>query len=388
MWGIRKEMTALKAEGLFRSLTTVEGTQSTTIERDGKRFLLFCSNNYLGLANHPRLKAAAISAIKTGGVGAGASRLISGNSALYTRLETRLAEFKSTESALVFSSGYTANIGALCALAQKNDLILSDRLNHASLVDGARLSGALFRVYRHKDMAQLKKILSNRKKNQNALIVTDGIFSMEGDIAPLSEIFALAEDYGAFIYLDDAHATGVLGPQGRGTPAHFNLKSGRIIQMGTLSKAIGGVGGFIAGDNLLIQYLINKARPFIYTTALAPASLASALAALTLIEEESGLIQQLWKNTHYFRRKVLELGFNIGASETPIVPLLIGESEKAVTFSRKLLDHGIYIPAIRPPSVPKGSSRLRVSLMATHTQEEIDTLLSALEKLGKELRLI
>ncbi|MFQ5780647.1 MAG: aminotransferase class I/II-fold pyridoxal phosphate-dependent enzyme, partial [Nitrospiria bacterium] len=286
------------------------------------------------------------------------------------------------------NSGYMTNIGTIGTLVQKTDLILSDRLNHASLVEGSRLSGGKFRVYRHKDMEQLRRLLSNRKAIQDVLIVTDGIFSMNGDIAPLREILKLAEEYNALIYLDDAHATGVLGPHGGGTCDHFSLSSPHIIQMGTLSKALGGFGGFIAGSESLTQYLINKARPFIYTTALPPSVLATALAALDLIEADRSLRERLWKNRDTLYQKVVQLGFDTFESETPIIPIRIGSSEKAVAFSKKLLDEGVYIPAIRPPTVPSGTSRLRISLMATHTEEQIDFLLSLLEKIGKALRLI
>ncbi len=385
---LKSEIALLNRKNLLRKLVPVEGAASTTLQRDGKELLLFCSNNYLGLANHPEVKATAIAAIQSEGVGAGASRLISGNSFLYQKLERQLAFFKSTESALVFNSGYMANLSGICALAGKGDLILADRLNHASLVDGCRLSGATFRIYRHKDMAQLKKLLTRRRTDQKTLIVTDGIFSMEGDIAPLSELSALAEEYDALIYLDDAHATGVLGPEGRGTCAHFNLSNPRIIQMGTLSKALGGLGGFIAGSDLLVRYLLNKARPFIYTTALPPSILATALIALEWACKGDDLRKQLWKNTDYFRREAVRLGFDVSPSETPIVPLRIGASDKAILFSEKLMAEGIYVPAVRPPTVPAGTSRLRISLMAVHTKEQINHLLLSLKKVGRELRLI
>lgn len=388
MFHLQNQIARLQEQHLFRSLLPIGSEQSSIIEQDGRRYLLFCSNNYLGLANHPAMKAAAASAAQHWGTGAGASRLISGNIDLNRSLELRLAQFKRTESALVFNSGYMANIGAISALIQKTDLILADRLNHASLVDGCRLSKGTFRIYRHKDMDQLRKLLSNRGKNQNTLIVTDGIFSMDGDIAPLPEILSLAEEYDAFVYLDDAHGTGVLGPRGRGTCDHFQLSNSRIIQMGTLSKALGGFGGFVAGSDLLVTYLINKARPFIYTTALPPSVLASALAALELIEENQSLRDQLWKNRDYLSQGLGRFGFDLCGSETPIIPLRVGGSEKALLFSQKLSVEGVFIPAIRPPTVPAGTSRLRISLMATHTREQIDFLLLLLEKIGKELRVI
>ena len=388
MFHFQEQIGRLKEQHLFRSLIEIESEQSTTIERDGREYLLFCSNNYLGLANHPRLKAAAAAAAQKWGVGAGASRLVSGNIDINRSLELRLAQFKETESALVFSSGYMANIGCLSALIDKTDLILADRLNHASLVDGCRLSRGKFRIYRHKDIHQLRKLLSNRKKTQDTLIVTDGVFSMEGDLTPLPEILSLAEEYDALIYLDDAHGTGVLGPRGKGTCDHFGVSNDRIVQMGTFSKALGGFGGFVAGSDLLVKYLINKARPFIYTTGLPPSVLATALASLELVEENRFLRETLWNNRKYLSERLTQLGFDLCGSETPIIPLRVGSSEKALLFSQKLLQEGIFIPAIRPPTVPSGTSRLRISLMATHTREQIDFLLFFLEKIGKELRFI
>lgn len=388
MFQFQDEPGLVEQKDLSRKLIPLDPESATAARKNGREVLLFCTNNYLGLANHPDLKAAAISAIQSGGVGAGASRLISGHSGLNDRLESAVARFKSAESALVFNSGYMTNIGAIGSIVQKEDLILADRLNHSSLIAGCRLSGGKFRVYPHKNMLQLKKLLSNRKSGQNVLIVTDGIFSMDGDIAPLPEILALAEDYDATIYLDDAHATGVLGARGGGTCDHFGLSSPRIIQMGTFSKAFGGFGGFIAGTRVLRHYLINKAPSFIYTTALPPSVLATALAALELIEVEGFLRERLWKNRAYFCDKVVKLGFNTLESETPIIPLLIGSSEKAVEFSNRLSEGGIYIPPIRPPTVPEGTSRLRVTLTAAHTESQIDFLLSRLEEIGKDLRVI
>jgi len=389
MFRFQEEIIRLQEQHLFRSLLPIDSEPSTVIEQNGRKCLLFCSNNYLGLANHPVLKAAAISAVKNWGVGAGASRLISGNIDINRSLEIRLAQFKQTESALVFNSGYAANLGVLSTLIGENDLILADRLNHASLVDGCRLSKGKFRVYRHKNTEQLRKLLSSRKEKQNTFIVTDGVFSMDGDVARLPEILSLAEQHEAFIYLDDAHGTGVLGPRGGGTCEHFNLSGNhRIIQMGTFSKALGGFGGFVAGSDLLIKYLINKSRPFIYTTALPPSVLATALAALDLVEENHSLRNQLWKNRDYLSQKLSQLGFDLCGSETPIVPIRVGSSEKALLFSEKLLHGGILIPAVRPPTVPAGTSRLRITVMATHTRDQIDFLLLMLEKIGKELRVL
>ena len=388
MFNFQKEIASLSERHLARTLVPIDPVRSTMMKQDERIFLHFSSNNYLGLTDHPALKSAAISAVQKWGVGGGSSRLVSGNFRLYLELEKCIAKLKGTESALVFSSGYTANIGSIGALVQKNDLIFADRLCHASLIDGARLSGATLRIYHHKDTEQLARLLRKKKGKEKTLIITDGVFSMDGDIAPLPEILRLAEAYSALVYLDDAHATGVLGPNGRGTCDHFGLSNSRIIQMGTLSKAVGSLGGFVASDQPLIEYFINKARPFIYTTALPPPVLAASMAALNLIAREPDLRKHLWHNTNQVRQQLNRVGFNTCGSETPIIPILIGKTETAVSFSQKLLDAGIYIPAIRPPTVPDGTSRLRISLTASHTNEQIQFLLVTLEKIGKELRII
>ncbi|MFY9270368.1 MAG: 8-amino-7-oxononanoate synthase [Candidatus Manganitrophaceae bacterium] len=384
-----EEMIALTRQHLRRDLSEITPSDlATTLVSHGKTLLNFSSNNYLGLTNHPVLISAAVTAIKNGGTGGSASRLISGNNPFYPEIEHRLAKFKSTESALVFSSGYMTNLGALQTLVKKGDLIFADRLSHASLIDGARLSEGTFRVYPHKDTEQLAKLLRRRKPQQRGWIITDGIFSMDGDIAPLPELLRLAQEFDASIYLDDAHATGVLGPNGRGTCDHFGISNARIIQMGTLSKALAGLGGFIASDRSVIEYLVNKARPFIYTTALPPALLAASVAALDLVEKEPLLRKRLWDHTRYVREKINQLGFDTGASETPIIPMVIGKTETALAFAQKLMEEGVYLPAIRPPTVPEGTSRLRISLMSTHTDAQIQHLLDAIERIGKELRLI
>ncbi len=377
-------LASLAENHLLRGLTSTDSGANTSIIQNGKKMLSFGGNNYLGLASHPKLMAASIDAIQTWGVGAGASRLISGNSRLYETLETEIARLKLCEAAVVFPSGYTANVGTLSTLIGEGDLVLFDRLNHASLLDGVRLSKGKLRVYRHKDIKQLESLLFKRPANQKAWIVTDGIFSMDGDIAPLPEIVSLAKQYDAVVYLDDAHATGVLGKEGRGTSEYFSIHSDRIIQMGTFSKALGSFGGFIAGSNTLIQYLINKARSLIYTTALPPAVLAASYAALQLIQEEEGvaLRKKLWANTDQLRHALTDLGFDIGDSATPIIPLRVNDTNLALTFSNLLFEAGIAIPAIRPPTVPKGQSRLRMTVMATHTQAEIAYLIQTLKEIG------
>ncbi len=384
-----KEMLSHLAENrLLRSLQQSQLEPGHLPHLKGKGLLLFSSNNYLGLSHHPLLKNAAIEAINAWGIGSGASRLVCGNNILYTRLEEKLARLKQTEAALVFSTGYLANTGTLAAITKKGDLILADRLNHASLIEGSRLSGATLRVYRHRDMTHLQTLLSKSKKGQRIFIVTDGIFSMDGDIAPLPDIIQLAERFDAMVYLDDAHATGVIGENGGGTASHYNLSSPRLIQMGTLSKALGGLGGFIAGSHDLIQYLINNARPLIYTTALPPATLAAAISALDLIHQDTALIERLWENRDYFYQKITALGFNTLESETPIVPIVLGDSQKALIFSERLLKEGLHVPAIRPPTVPQKTARLRVTLSATHTKAHIDTLTDHLKKIGQTLGVI
>ncbi len=386
---LRQEIERLQRQYSLRELVVSDPAHGTTqIEREGKSLSLFCANDYLGLSRHPAVLDAVLLALQKFGIGAGASRLLSGNSSLYARLESDLARLKATESALVFSTGYMANLGALGALIAPDDLILADRLSHASLIEGARHAKGRFRLYPHQAMDQLKKELEKRKPTQKAFILTEGIFSMEGEIAPLPALLTLAEQYDATIYLDDAHATGVLGPKGEGTCAHFGLRSPRILQMGTLSKAIGGLGGFLAADDTTVQYLVNKARTLIYTTALPPALLAAAIAALAVIRSDDGPRQRLWHNTTYFLTQVRQLGFDVGATQTPIVPIFVGDSETTLRFSRKLLEAGFYVPAIRPPTVPLGTSRLRISLMADHTQSEMDRLLSTLQAVGRTLRLI
>ena len=350
---------------------------------DGKRVVMLSSNNYLGLANHPRLKKASIDATLSYGTGSGASRLISGNMEIHKTLEKELAQFKGTERALLFNSGYQANIGAIPVLAGEGDLILSDELNHASIIDGCSLSKATVRVYKHVNMDSLEGILKRSSKFKRRLIVTDALFSMDGDIAPLPDIVGLAEKYSALVMIDDAHGTGVLGEKGKGIIEHFGLWGKVPIQMGTLSKALGSFGAFIAGSQDLIDYLVNKARSLIYTTALPPSVCASSLAALKILEEKPPLIGQLRENSLYFRKGMKELGYSIPDGETPIIPLIIGDPERTMAIVRSLFDEGVFVQGIRPPTVPDGTSRLRITLMATHTKRQLDLSLRAFEKIAK-----
>ena len=361
---LKSELNQLNQAGLSRSLRSVMTAPTGRILLDGREVILLGSNNYLGLSVHPTVIEAAATALRIYGTGASASRLMSGNSHLYTELETKIARAKGTEAALVFSSGYLANIGTIPVLAGDKDLILSDALNHASIIDGCRLSPATKQIYRHCDVEHLESLLSQSTKFRRRLIVTDGVFSMDGDIAPLPEICELAERYDAMVMVDDAHGFGVLGETGGGTIEHFGLEDRGVIQMGTLSKAIGGLGGYVAGSANLIDFLINRARGFIFTTGLPPATLVGASAAIDVIRSNPGLRQQLSRNVLLLKNALLERRFQLLPSQTQILPLMLGSVEVAARFAEALLEHGVYAPAIRPPTVPEGTSRLRISVMS------------------------
>jgi glycine C-acetyltransferase len=377
----------IKAQDLYRQLRIIHGPQSARVQVDRQEVVLLSSNNYLGLAEHPALREAAIEALERYGCGAGASRSISGTMEQHRELEERIARFKGCEEALLFSSGYMANIGLLTTVVEEGDLIVSDEFNHASIVDGCRLSRAEVWVYRHRDMDHLEELLK-RSDHLRRLIVTDGVFSMEGDIAPLPAIRALADQYGALVMVDDAHATGVLGEGGRGTAEYCDLMGRIDIQMGTLGKALGGFGAYIAGSRDLINYLINRCRTFLYTTALPPVIAAMAMAALEIVEREPQRRTKLWENTVYFKEGLEKLGFNTGMSETPICPILIGDNALTMEADRRLMGRGVFIQGIRPPTVPPQGSRLRAVLMATHTEKDLKSALDAFQAVGKELGLI
>ena len=343
---------------------------------DGREVILLGSNNYLGLSTHPEVVKASAEAVRRYGTGASGSRLITGNCQLYSDLEVKITEAKSTEAALVFSSGYLANIGTIPALVCEGDLILSDALNHASLIDGCRLSKATTHVYRHCDLAHLGSLLAQSGKFRRRLIVTDGVFSMDGDIVPLPEICNLAEAYDAMVMVDDAHSFGVLGRSGGGTVEHFGLEAREIIQMGTLSKAIGGLGGYVAGSQVLIDFLMNRARGFIFTTGLPPATLAGAATAIDVMQTTPELRQHLSSNARQLKNALLGEGFPLLPSETQILPLILGSAKVVSQFAAALLAHGVYAPAIRPPTVPEGTSRLRLSVMASHTAEDLQSAIA------------
>ena len=380
----RDEINDLKKKGLYREMRTVEGEQDSSVVINGKRVLMFSSNNYLGLASHPGLKKASMDTALYYGTGSGGSRLISGSMEVHRTLEKELALFKGTDGALLFSSGYHANVGAISALAGEGDLILSDEFNHASIVDGCRLSRGEVRVYKHGDMNSLKEILQRSSRFKQRLIVTDSVFSVDGDIAPLPDIVDLAEKYSALVMVDDAHGTGVLGKKGKGAIEHFGLEGKVEIQMGTLGKALGSFGAYIAGSEDLIQYLVNKTRSLLYTTALPPSVCGSALAALKILGERPELVSELRNNASYFRKGMRDLGYPIPESGTSILPLILRDPFLTMNMARSLFDEGVYVQGIRPPTVPEGTSRLRITLMASHTREQLDFGLRAFKKIGKK----
>jgi len=389
MFDLDDELQSMKEAGLLRKVPGVEARSATHIRIDGCELLLMASNDYLGLSQNKHLIDAADRAAKRWGAGSGAARLISGSSMLFDELEKRLADFKHTQSALVFSTGYMANTGLLSALAGKDDIIFSDELNHASIIDGCRLSRARVSVYKHLDTGTLETQLRSSADFRRRIIVTDAVFSMDGDIAPLPRLLELAKAYDAVLIVDDAHGTGVLGPGGRGTAAHFGLEdSERLILMGTLGKALGCFGAFIAGSRTLTDYLVNRARSFIFTTAMPPASVAAALAALDLVEQEPSLRERLQENIAFMHKKLSALGFDLGGSQTQIIPIMAGEASTAVAMAADLREQGVFLQAIRPPTVPKGAARLRLTVTAVHTQQELERCLEALEKTGRAHKII
>jgi len=389
MFDLNNELKALKKAGLLRKLPGVESRSATHIRIDGRDLLLMASNDYLGLSQHPQLVSAGARAAEQWGAGSGAARLISGSSSLFDELETRLADFKHTQAALVFSTGYMANLGLLSALAGADDIIFSDELNHASIIDGCRLSRAKVNVYPHVDMANLEEQLRCAGNSRRRIIVTDAVFSMDGDIAPLPRLLELAQTHDAVLIVDDAHGTGVLGPGGRGTVAHCGLEDNeRLILMGTLGKALGCFGAFVAGSRVLIDYLVNRARSFIFTTAMPPASVGAALAALELVEQEPALRERLQENTAFMHSELRSLGFDCGGSQTQIIPIMAGEAATAVAMATDLMQQGIFLQAIRPPTVPKGAARLRLTVTALHTRQELEQTIAALEKTGRKYKII
>ena len=381
---IAAELQSVKDAGLYRQLRLVDGDQGPTLTLDGREVINLSSNNYLGIANHPALGAAAKEAIDRYGCGSGASRLISGNMTLHEELETRLAQFKSAEAALVFNSGFQANVGILSTLTDKGDVILSDSLNHASIIDGCRLSKANTLVYAHRDLAALEAALQQAALARRRLIVTETIFSMDGDEAPLAEIVELAEKYDAMVMVDEAHGTGVFGANGAGVVAKLGLAPRVLVQMGTLGKALGGFGAYVAGNRGLCDLLINRCRSFIFTTSLPPAVMAMALAAIDLVQNEPQRREALRHKCRKLKQGLSRLGFELGRSESPILPLIVGDAARCMALSAALLERGVFAQGIRPPTVPVGTSRLRITVMATHSDAQIDRALNVFEEVKRQ----
>ncbi|MDE1976959.1 MAG: glycine C-acetyltransferase [Elusimicrobia bacterium] len=386
-----EEIAKLKSEGRFVTLRVLETAQKPVSTIDGKEVVNLTSNNYLDLADDPRLKKAAVKAIENYGVGTAAVRPIIGTMDIHQELERRLAEFKGTPAALVFQSGFTVNVACCQSLmTDEKDLLISDELNHASIIDGARLAKAPRKIYPHKDMKALKAILESPESRaaRRRMIVTDGVFSMDGDIAPLPAIVDLAERYGAFVMVDDAHASGVMGPGGRGTPAHFGLCDRVQVQIGTLSKAVGAVGGYVAGERRLIDYLVSVARPFIFSSSHPPAVVAACSAAVDVMLEEPERIRKLWDNARHLKEGLKALGFDTGASETPITPVMVGDTFKAQKFSARLFEEGVFALSICYPIVARGKDRLRTIVSSGHTRADLDLALEKFGQVGRELGLI
>ncbi len=386
---IYEELQRLEAESLLINIRTIESPADAWMVVDGRRVLNFCTNNYLGLANHPRLRQAAQEAIERWGVGPAAVRTIAGTTALHRELEQRLAAFKGVEDALFVQSGFNANQAAIPPLVGKGDVIFSDRLNHASIIDGCRLSGAKIIVYEHCDPADAEaKIKEHLPQYRRGLLVTDGVFSMDGDIAPLDRLYEVAQRYGVMTMVDDAHGEGVLGRGGRGIVDHFDLHGRIDVEIGTLSKAFGVVGGVIAGKKLIVDYIRQKARPFLFSSATTPADTAACLAAVDLLEESEERVQKLWDNARYLRAGMEELGFDTGHSQTPILPIMLGEAGLAKTFSQRLFTEGVFAMSIGFPTVPRGLARIRVMNTAAHHHDDLDFGLEVFAKVGRELGVI
>ena len=390
---LREEYEELVRQGLEWKLRVLQSPSQPWCVVDGKKVLMLCSNNYLGLANHPKVKEAAIEAIKEYGVGAGSDRSIAGNMQIHVELEKTLARFKRAEASLVFQTGYMANEGMIPQLIGKGDLVVSDELNHGSIIDGVRLSRADRAIYKHCDMEDLERILNEAEKHdppyRRILIVTDGVFSMDGDIAPLDQIAKLAEEHGAMVYVDDAHGEGVLGEGGRGIVSHFKLSRDQVhVEMGTFSKAYGVIGGHITGSEDLYKFAYNKARTWLLSAAMTPVDAAACKAAIEILEKESWRVDKLWENTRYFKKAVEDLGFNTGKTQTPIIPIIVGESELAKKLADRLFEEGIFVLPIFYPMVPRGKARIRIQMNTEFTKEDLDFAIEKLEKIGKELGII
>lgn len=386
---LKEKIEELKKDGVYRTLPILEGPNESEIIIDKKKVINLSSNNYLGFANHPRLKEASIKAIEKYGVGVGAVRTIIGNMDIHEEMERILAEFKKEEAVMVFQSGFNCNAGTIQSVTDEGDLIISDELNHASIIDGARLSRAKKAVYKHGDVNHLEEVLKeNRDKYRNILIITDGVFSMDGDLAPLPDIVEVAERYNVMTYVDDAHGSGVLGTNGRGTIDHFDLHGRVDFTIGTLSKAIGAIGGYVAGSNTMRDWLSHRGRPLLFSTYLPPAVAGAVIEAVKILMSTSEYTDRLWNNSNYFKEKMKNLGYNIGNSQTPITPVIIGAEDKTMKFSRRLLEEGLFVSGIVFPTVPLGTGRVRCMVTANHTMEQLDRAIEIFEKVGKEMKVL
>jgi len=383
-----EELNALKQQNLYRRLRILEDEQKACTTFDHRSVVNLSSNNYLGLTTHPKLRAHALDAVQKFGVGSGSVRTIAGTMAIHMELERRLAEFKNVEAVVVFQSGFTANAGTVSAILTRDDVVISDELNHASIIDGCRLSRAEIKVFPHKDVDAARRTIKSLPAKQRKLLITDGVFSMDGDLGPLPELCDLAEETGCIMMVDDAHASGVFGRNGRGTIDHFGVHGRVDVQVGTLSKAVGALGGYVAGNRNLIEFLYHRARPFLFSTSHPPAVAAACLAALDVLLEEPQIIERLWENTRFFKSGLERLGFNTGISESPITPVIVGEGAVAMKLSDRLFEEGVFAQGIAFPTVARDKARVRTIVTATHTRDQLQFALDAFAKAGRELGLI
>jgi glycine C-acetyltransferase len=382
------DLDSLKQQGLYRRLRILEGEQKATTSFDHRQVVNLSSNNYLGLTTHPRLREAALEATRTLGVGSGSVRTIAGTMDIHMELERRLAAFKQTEAVVVFQSGFAANAGTVAAVLSKDDFVISDELNHASIIDGCRLSRATIKVFPHKDVDAARQVLRDLPAGPHKLLITDGVFSMDGDLGAVLELCAVAEEFGAIMMVDDAHASGVFGRNGRGTIDHFDVHGRVDIQVGTLSKAIGVLGGYVAGTKTLIEFLYHRARPFLFSTSHPPAVAAACLAAIDVLEQEPTIIDRLWENTRFFKAGLNALGFNTGLSQSPITPVIVGEGALAMKLSDRLFESGVFAQGIAFPTVARDKARVRTIVTATHTRDELQFALDVFARVGRELGII
>jgi glycine C-acetyltransferase len=382
------ELDTLKEQGLYRRLRVLEDAQKARTTVDHRHVVNLSSNNYLGLTTHPALRERALDALQRFGVGTGSVRTIAGTMAIHMELERKLAEFKKTEATVVFQSGFTANAGTVSSILGKDDFIVSDELNHASIIDGARLSRATIKVFPHRDVAAARKIVEGLPRGRKTLLITDGVFSMDGDLGPLPELCDVADEFGCIMMVDDAHASGVFGRNGRGTIDHFQMHGRVDVQVGTLSKAIGALGGYVAGSRALIEFLHHRARPFLFSTSHPPSVAATCIAAIDVLEREPQLIDRLWENTRFFKDGLSALGFNTGVSESPITPVIVGEGARAMALSDRLFEEGVFAQGIGFPTVAKDKARVRTIVTATHTREDLQFALDCFAKVGRNLGVI